>query len=416
MKYFKNTELAKLYNISEKSVRNWVQAASEGKLDLELYETSGKLFVANTSKNTAQILQLVEKGKKFRNTRALKISHPTSELYRVYSQKQIYDIIANLDIYREIPYEYSYFNGGATRWDAYTSKLLAERTSNPITNTIELLDLNLDYIDTLVKGFANVNVVDVGVGNCLPIRNLLQHFLSKGTLKRYIGIDISSDMLNIAERNIKEWFDGKVNFEGYVKDINYDRFNDLLVADSFTDSEGPTINLVLFLGGTISNLRDPNRALSTIHESMSKTDLLIFTKKPDTSNSRRYFDFVSETSNSKTPFDFQTFRGKTVVEYLGIDEDFYEVEQFFDKENRVRKVHIKLKVALSIEFKVEGKMRAVEFDKGESILLWRAQHQDTLEIIQQFNDNDFDILELMKTNDKEYLMLITKIMVTQKIA
>jgi transposase len=62
VKYFKNTELASLYKISEKSVRNWIAAVQEGKIDLQLYDKNNKSFIANTSKNIAVIEELVEKG------------------------------------------------------------------------------------------------------------------------------------------------------------------------------------------------------------------------------------------------------------------------------------------------------------------------------------------------------------------
>ena len=65
MKYFKNTELAKLYNVSEKSVRNWIEATKKGKLQLQLYEGGSKAYIANTTKNTLMLEDLVEKGKKY---------------------------------------------------------------------------------------------------------------------------------------------------------------------------------------------------------------------------------------------------------------------------------------------------------------------------------------------------------------
>jgi len=135
MKYFKNTELAKLYNVSEKTVRNWVQAAAEGKLDLRLHTENDKQYVANLSHNTSLIEELAKKGKKYKNSRGFKTIKPTAEFYKLYDPKQIMDIIANLDIYKEIPLQYSYFNSGAKRWDAYTQNLAKQDTPNSLRNT-----------------------------------------------------------------------------------------------------------------------------------------------------------------------------------------------------------------------------------------------------------------------------------------
>ncbi|HSD56179.1 MAG TPA: L-histidine N(alpha)-methyltransferase, partial [Candidatus Saccharimonadales bacterium] len=293
MKYFKNTELAKIYNVSEKSVRNWIQAAEEKKLDLRLYEHNSKKYIANTARNTSIIEELVVRGKKYKNSRSYKMVKPLPKFYKLYSAKQVIDIISNLDIYRESPVQYTYFNSGATRWDDYTRHLLEEDESNALTNTVNLLSINQTYIDELVEDYEHVNIIDLGVGNALPVRALVDHFHKTRKLKRYIGIDISQELLGIAEQNIKEWFNGEVNFEGHIRDIVYDRFDDLLVSDSFGAEAGSTVNLVLFLGGTLANFREPSHALSTIHDSMGKNDLLFFTKKLDTQKSRRFFELAT---------------------------------------------------------------------------------------------------------------------------
>jgi len=404
LKYFKNTELARLYNVSEKSVRNWVEATQDGKLSLQLYEEAGRAYVANTSKNTLLIETLAEKGKKYRNGRGHKSVIPSRTFYELYDPKQIIDIVSNIDVYREIPYQYSYFGEGASHWNLYTEKLLQEESPNYLTDILELLESNAEHIDGLLSTFDRVNVVDLGIGNCLPVRYFLQHLIEKNKLSRYIGIDISSDMLQIAERNIRKWFGESVRFEGYVRDLNYDRFEDLIAMDSFGESAETTCNVVLFFGSTIVNMREPNLSLQTIHSSMGKKDLLFFTLKLDSEKSRRYFDF---TTAMQTVAD--KFRGKDLLNSLSIKEDFYELEQFFDEKELVRKTSVRLKVALSIEFMVGGKKRVVELNKGDSILLWRARHQGLLETMQQLDQAGFELLTATRSKDEEHLLSISKL-------
>jgi len=143
MKYFKNTELAKLYNVSEKSVRNWISAAKQGKLDLELYEDEERQYIISSSHNKQLIQTLVERGQKYKNSRGHKVITPGENFYRLYSPKAVYDIVSSLDIYREIPVQYSYFDGGAQIWDAYVTKMAADPAPNILSNNIELLDLNM---------------------------------------------------------------------------------------------------------------------------------------------------------------------------------------------------------------------------------------------------------------------------------
>lgn len=402
MKYFKNTELAKIYNVSEKSVRNWIESAQSGKLDLQLQQEKDKFYIANTTKNTSVIEGLVTRGKKYKNTRGYKRIKPSEKFYRFFNSKEIFDIISNIDIHREIPHQYSYFNEGAVYWDLYTNKLAEEKLPNALHYNHQLLQLNFSYLDDLLEPYQAVNVIDIGPGNGMPVKQLLQHLNKKSLLRRYIALDISQDMLDIARQNVKSWFGEAVQFEAHVRDINYDRFNDLIMTESF-GKEG-IINLVLFLGDTISNFRDSDHALTTIHDSMGKNDLLIFSGKLDTEKSRRYFDFNVASRDPRLGF-----RGKTMLDLLGIDASYYSVEEIFNKERRARQRQIRLNVALSIEFELDGERQLLELHKDETLLLWQARHRNAIEIINEFDRNNLELLQTTETKDQQYFKVIAKI-------
>jgi uncharacterized SAM-dependent methyltransferase len=404
MKYFKNTELAKLYNVSEKSVRNWIQAASEGKLDLQLHAERDRPYIANTSHNTRTIELLAEKGKKYRNGRGFKVIYPTKKFYDTFSSKQIFDIISNLTIHRELPLKYSYVDGGAEYWDKYVQRLSSEQSPNMFTSTVDLLDTTFDDLARLLESHKQVNVIDLGPGNGLPVKRLLSQLKDTGRLKRYIAIDISKEMLEITGRNVEEWFKGEVSFEGYIRDIGHERFDDLFAEDYAGDDVNVPVNLILLLGGTLCNLRSPAQALQAISNSLSLQDIMVYSTKLDTPNSRRYFDFnISQASQELTP------RHQLTLNMLNIDSSLYEVEQYFDKDREARFISIRLKVALSIEFKLANGTRVVNLNKDDSILLWRYWHQNAIEIIQQFDNNDFDLQFATKSKDQEYLLLASKV-------
>jgi uncharacterized SAM-dependent methyltransferase len=280
---------------------------------------------------------------------------------------------------------------------------MEDRTPNSLTNTVQLLEINQDYLDALTENYTKVNIIDIGVGNGMPVRTLLEHFTKKGMLKRYIGIDISQELLRIAGDNFNAWFGNDFPFESYIRDINYERFDDLLVGESFGAEGETTINLILFLGGTLNNFRKPDHPLTTIHDSMGRNDLLLFTKKLDTEKSRRYFELAAPGNQE---IDL-------VLRLLNIDESFYTVEQFFDELKMARQVQVKLNVALSIHFDLEGRQRSVELNKGDSILLWRAGHQSAVETIGQFDHNGFDLLQASRSKDQDYLLTISRIKINR---
>ena len=402
MLYFKHSELVTNYHVSLKTVHNWIDAAKQGKIDLYLHQENGKTYIANGPKNVATLKQLANKGKKYRNTLHHKIITPKPEFYELFNRRQTLDIIYNLSVHREIPLQYSYFDGGATNWDKWIQRLAEEDSPSTFLSTVKLLSNNFDRIDHLLQGRSHINVIDIGAGNAMPVRELLAHLSDRGVLNRYIAIDISQEMLHIAERNIKEWFGDKVKFEGHIRDISYERFDDLLVDDMLSDTSNETVNLALLLGATPVNFRSPTDVLRTIYGSMGQEDLLIHTLKPDSEASRTYFDFSVKTGTNSLASTHSI-----VVGLLNIDESFCDVEMGYNETKRMRYIRIRLKTALTIEFVFDHGKRSVRLEKGDTILLWRALHRTPLEIISDFEQVGFTLLHSSLTTDRQYLMTIS---------
>lgn len=403
MKYFKNTELAQLYHVSEKSVRNWIDAALAGKLDLQLFENNGKHFIANVTKNTSSIEKLVEKGKKYKNKRGFKAVSPINEFYETYDPKQILDIVSNISIRHEIPVQYTYIDGGADYWDQYANRMAQDETPNVLNHTIELLEKSYENIDDLID-HRKVNIIDLGPGNGLPVRPILKRMLDQGRLDRYVALDCSREMLDILEKNINKWFGKSVQFEGYVRDFSSERFDDLIRPDfAGNDTEAP-VNIVLLFGGTLSNFRYPDRVLHLLSASLGPNDLLIYSGYLDTPKTRRYFDFdVSGSSNRLTP------KHRLILNYLGIDESAYDVERVYDEVKRARSISINPKMDLIINILQGAQTHSVELRKGEPVLMWRHWHKSAVEVINQFDQNEFDVMQATKSSDSQHLLVISRI-------
>lgn len=401
MRYFKNVELANLYTVSEGTVRRWINAAQSGKLDLQLYEHNSKWHVANTTKNTQLIEDLVAKGKKHSNTRWHRMVEPTSDFYKLYNKRQIADIITNIDIHREIPLQYDYFGDGAKWWDKYAHRLWNEEEENSLTAATELLRANFDNLRRAVEQYEHVNVVDLCLGNALPVKELLTHLLyDEGTLARYIGIDISKQMLGISQKNIDKWFEGKVRTEGHIRDITYERFDDLLIDE---DPE-TTVNVVLLLGGTLQNFRSQDEVLNTIHNSVGRNAIFITSTKLDTPESRRYFDAVIEPELPRLILGLDR-----LLETIGIEPSFYDVEQGYDETKHMRYNRVRFKFDITIKFNLDGKERLVLIRRGETLLLWRYWHHNVHEYINLLDSHGFTLLDASLTNDQQFILTVSHI-------
>ncbi|HEU5188011.1 MAG TPA: L-histidine N(alpha)-methyltransferase [Candidatus Saccharimonadales bacterium] len=401
MQYFTRLELTRIFPISEKAVRNWIAAAQAGKLNLTLHEQRGKQYIANTARNMALIQELVEDRRKYASLATRKRVSPSKRFYDLYSRAQILDIILNLDMHRELPLQYNYFDTGAQYWDEYANRLVNEDIPNLLNLTVSLLDINSRYLDTITAGYTHINVVDLGPGNGLAVKNLLTHLQKQKRLKRYIAIDISKEMLKSAKSNIRKWFGDKVAFEGHVRDFSLDRFGDILATENFGPEGEKTLNLVLLFGGTLNNLRSPNDALKTIYSSMGRHDLFLLTLKTDTEASRRYFDF---NPNSKTIPLSPLFQ--VLIKLLGIKDEYYEVAADFDQEVKMRYIRIRLKHGLTIEFELDGLSRALHFEKGEELLVWRSWHHSMEGIASRLSENGFHLVHANQVLDNGSVLVI----------
>lgn len=404
MLYFKNIELAEKYHISLGTVRNWIEAARQGKLDIVLHTKNDKSYVANTVSNILAIERLVEGRKKYRPHRALKILTPKPEFYSLYSQAQIYDIVTNLEIRREIPRQYNYFDGGASRWDEYIQRVEKEGVPSNLTMTRKLLAKTEAYIDDLTSPYQKINVIDIGTGNAMPVKDLLTHLLTQNRLGRYIAIDISPAMLNIAKRNVKKWFGDQVTFEGHELDITRDRFSHILAEEYIKNASKQTGNLILFIGGTLQNFRKRDVPLQVINDTMGANDLLVHTQKLDTTFTRKQFDFSPQPGQQSLPPIH-----RLVVELLNIEPSLYDIELGYDEHRKERYERIRLRVSLNIKFGFEAGERLISLNKGEAILLWRASQDSALDLINQFDRNDFYVLQSSQTEDQEYILTVSKV-------
>lgn len=408
MRYFSNSELIDLYGVSDKAVRNWIEAAIQHRVPLELYEHKGRLYIADTVRNVSTLEELAEKGKKFRNKRTHRDIYPSNDFYATYTQDQILDIISNLSKYSELPNSYLYFGKGAEYWGGYLEKLLEAGSGNTLTNTIETIRLNMDYLKRLIEPYEKVNIVNICIGNCSSIQNVVDEVRKMNKLGRLIAIDISEDMINISRKRLGAQLQNGLKLEGFLRDVSHQRFGDVLGASSFGDQK-KVINLCFFLAGPIVNFREPDQALHVIRDSMGKDDLLVTTLKRDTQEARRFFDFNLDSDKK-----LLSAYNSTLLDLLNIHEPLYEFEQSYDPVKRLRSMKVYPKYSLTLHFSLQDDEVLVDLKKGQPIMLWRAWHHSDQEIASRFRKNGFDIVQTSQSPDERLNFLITKVSTTNQ--
>ncbi|HEU4914724.1 MAG TPA: L-histidine N(alpha)-methyltransferase [Candidatus Saccharimonadales bacterium] len=405
MRFFRNSDVTKLYDVSDKAVRNWIVAAQEGKVNLELHRENDKYYIADTLHNASVIKSLVEQGRKYRNTRSHRKVQPKPEFYKLFDHKEISQIASHLETNHEYPQQYLYRGKGALHWAAYIDKLYTLGSDNYLAYVIELLDANRQYLLTTIARYKHVNVIDLGVGNGLAARELLKIIAITGKLRRYAAVDISPELLDIAEINLKEHFGTGLKIEKYLRDLTYDNYSDIVSRDSYGDDASQTLNIVLFLGGTLVNFKDPRMPLQNLHDSLGKNCIVMSTLKMDTLKSRRFFDFNPERPSKS----ILSPHFKNALELLGIDESLYETEQYFDASQKSRFIKLRLKFTLTLTLQTGRYIKSITFQKGDQLLIWRAWHFNEREIINTWADNGFTLLNCSRCQSEEYLLMTHKV-------
>lgn len=402
MKYYKYSQLVKEYNVSDRTVRNWVEASLKGKVDLKLHEAKGRYYVANSVSNNAILESLADHGKKYRNSRSSKSVEPNRSFYETYSPDQVVDIINSLEKNHELPWDYTYFGNSAEYWDEYLMELHAAKNGNNITNSIETLKLNYAYLDALIEKYDYVNVVNVCIGNNIAIHDLLSRIKASGKLNRFIAADISKDMLDIAGRNIDRWFSGSIKMERCLVDIKRQPLG-LISMDSNVSTGENTVNVFIMAAGVIANFDNQQRVLENLNASMSKDDILITTDKRSTPQSRGFFDFNTSQDTSQLGF-----RRAKLLEMLGIEESFYDIVREYDSDTRKKLLRIVLKVDLTLDFTVLGKNKEIYFEKGTSIVMWFAHMQPDRDFLMTLDLAGFDPLLAAQSTDQQLRLTISK--------
>ncbi len=406
MYYFKNSEIAETYHVSVKTVSNWINAAKNGKLNISLYDVENKSYVANTARNMAILKNLAQERRKYRNTRSYKEITPTPEFYELFSRRQVVAIINSLELHRELPRQFTYMGDGAEAWNKYSIKLAnSSQRDNSLLNTIELLRENHTAISTILQDYDKIDVVDLGVGNAIPVKDLLDRLLRQDSLGRYVAVDVSSSMIEIAKRNIAKWFGGKIDFVSEVKDITYDRMDEILATNIYrSPSDCKIANLILLLGGTINNSMSTENTLRMIRSGMSANDIFVTAFKLDTPNSRRYFDYNvgPEIRKLSSMYD-------NIFNLMNLFKVDFALEADYDPIKRMRYERIRLNEDLSIKFICDKREHIVNFNKNDTILLLRIWHKSSIELLNEFDRCGLEILHAAITNDGEYLLQVHRV-------
>ena len=234
----------------------------------------------------------------------------------------------------------------------------------------------------------------------------MAHLHAQDELDRYVALDFSIDMLEMAKNNVEKWFDGRVKFEGYQLDMAHERFSNI-TAQNYLQRSDNGINLVLLLGGTPTNLRATRDVFRTVCESMNPGDLFIYTDKlTDPDKTPEWLEYSYDTKPEKPEV---LNRHRFVLDKLNIKDTYYQAELGFDKVTKQKYSRAKLKFALTVKFEFSDGERTVKLEKGSTITLWRCLEYNSSQLHNLLEDSGFYVLHSSQSEDRGYILTIAEV-------
>lgn len=414
MNVLKNIEVARHYGISHTTVNNWIESSRKGRNKLKLVEKKDRFYIEDSVANQMIMEDLSRKGRIYKSKEERIVCSTQSEFFERFNLKQIGDIVNSLETYREIPHKYTYLKSGSKNWDEYANRSFEENIPNTVTNTDKMLINSFNFLVNNLEGESvKFNLVDIGIGNALPVKSLLISLAQSNLLNSYIGIDISPEILEIAEKNVREWsskLNVKVDFQKYTRDITNEGFQDILIQK--TASNQRVINLVMFIGSTIENQRNWRHTLESLIENLNKNDILILGQTLNNNRSKLYFDFknsqervIEKDKNSR----FLSWKELVIPQLLSIPSDAFEVGMLYSTEEDRRLLQIVLTKDITVQIKSENIDKTIELFRGERIILWKHHHHSITEIANILDEVGLNLLHSTTSKDQAQVLTISKL-------
>lgn len=278
MPFLQNSKIANKYRVALSTITRWIEQAELGNNNLELGTSNNKLRIIDNQNNIAELERLAEKSRVYKPQAGLKEHTVDSYFYEVFTVSEQLELFTDLKNKKQINLKYYYKNGGAELWNKdYFNSFGKIKDQNQ-----HLLDNSFESIKYLIKN-KSINIIDIGTGNGYPVKDLIEAIKPQN----YIGLDISPEMLDLAQGNIKKWYPD-LAIKTIVTDFERTQPQQLLLSAKNNDST----NLILLLGHTICNLSTPISSLLNIRSGMLEDDILVFTSSLDTISNRSNLDYV----------------------------------------------------------------------------------------------------------------------------
>lgn len=390
IKTLKNTEIAKEYNVSKPTVTRWVDLSEDGKYNLQLDKSGKKVSVIDNEHNRLLLGELSKNAINYKTEENLKKAVVDSKLYDILNYEELIEVINDLRYSNLVKEKYFYKN--AKLWNKFYkanmsafSSISKDLVSNSIQDIVYQLPTN------------QVNVIDIGIGTGDPAIHLISELQKADTIvKQYVGIDLSTEMLDIAKNNLDQAFPNLYK-KFYKADIEKNRLGTFFTEKIGLQESSPSI--ITLFGGTICNIEDRIAVFKHISSPMKKSDIFIVEFTLDSDENKMETKYMQNDSfkyDGGWPLEvmgIDVLNSDVIVEYnsSGFKDKYF----LMDKDYQVQFSHKNIDINL-------------ELRKGDRISVWRHYLFSINTLIKELNVAKMKLIGLKLDNTGKRAMAFCK--------
>jgi len=265
---FRNAQVSKMYGVSEPTVYNWIISATEHKNQLELVEFRGKLCIVNSAHNLAEMQQLAEKGRKYRNkvpVKKIDISH-----FGGSRPDHIFEMLYNLQFRHSISYKSAFLRQSEPQFEKFFN---TEMTLDSKFLQAKLLvqDSQQTWAGHL-KRDNSVNLITTSFSCPYVYRSFIHDICQKRPVDsiKFVGMsDMETDVFRYVNQPFFEKSSTRANFRTFVADIDADPLWPIF------DKERNQTNIVILLGEAFYDINFFVRTVRNINRTLTPGDFII---------------------------------------------------------------------------------------------------------------------------------------------
>lgn len=397
MSFFKNSQVAREFKVSNTTVTNWIEAAEKGLVDIKLATIGTRKVIIDSLENREMLQILKNKGKKHVGKVSRVVTKVDPKFYEIFDWKQIAEIYTAITSKHEIPYKYTYFDIGADLWDqnyrhiVNNKEMFADFTANQEFN---LTSQNIQKIVSQFGKYKKINVIDVGCGNGLPAVPIIEELLKSKKEISYTAVDISQRMLDIDKEYVLRLFPG-LEYDQKIVDLEKENLAELLLdkkEDEFT------ANFVMFVGGTLGNYKKDGDIFKKLRESMTKNDFLMIGNALADEDSKI-------SSYQANPYHYH--RSTWILEMFGLKGLYPDVAiNIYNPAKLAETRKMQISKDATVVMKYKGHEFKIELNKLDEILVYKFSWYTEMEMVKLVVDSHFSIEQFMTNRERSYAIMI----------